>query len=649
MGLVQWFQGHLDIVFFFYGLSFIVMGIAIFVQPKKGSQFKLADILWLLAVFGIIHGINEFLDMWEFIKGEEFFPHEIHWFTLTLSYFFLLEFGRRILCLIKTKTPEPKNRPINLFCWWLSPALVLLVCILSFISSDFHLTGTIWTRYLLGFPGSFLTGLGFYLYYVSEEKKPGLLKVKKCFVAASLSFIIYAILGGLFVNKSNIFLSPWLNADSFLWIIKIPVQVFRAICTLISTGALVGMLQIFNWETTTHLLEAQKRLEGQLEESEQRYREIFENAFDMIYSLDKNGFIVSLNRQAGELSGYEKEELIGKHFHKICPPETWEKIEKRIEQLPREGSISIDDGELITKTNEILNIENHVLAIYDVQGNLAGMRFTIKNVTARKKTERELQNAYTQLKETQGQLIQSTKLNAIGYIASGVAHEVRNPLGIIIMGVNYLEKKLSSDPKNILEVLEMIKSGVQRADKIISALLDFSRASKLTLLPEDINQVLDVSLSLISKSKLSNIEIVKEMKKDMPQVLIDRNKMEQVFVNIFLNAIQAMPNGGKLIIRSNDVQIEKPQESVNEVFFKPGEKAVSVEIEDTGIGIPEEHLKKIFEPFFTTKSTSGGTGLGLSVTQNIINSHKGLIDIKSHPGKGTRVIITLEIKGEENG
>ncbi|MFA5389172.1 MAG: ATP-binding protein [Candidatus Omnitrophota bacterium] len=273
---------------------------------------------------------------------------------------------------------------------------------------------------------------------------------------------------------------------------------------------------------------------------------------------------------------------------------------------------------------------------------------SIERYSAKKEKERlqkEVGEAYVKLKETQGQLIQAEKLSAIGQLASGVAHEVRNPLGIILQAVNYLEKKISPCGQDISETLVMLKNSVNRADKIINALFDFSKAGGMELNPEDVNSILEVSLSLVrAKSKFENIQVVMETKKDIPMVLADKNKLEQVFINILLNAIQAMPDGGKITIRSYDKKLEESRNGIGRRegdCFKTGEWAVIVEIEDTGIGVSEENLKKIFDPFFTTKGPAGGAGLGLSVTMNIINMHRGLINIESYPGKGTKLIITL--------
>ena len=259
--------------------------------------------------------------------------------------------------------------------------------------------------------------------------------------------------------------------------------------------------------------------------------------------------------------------------------------------------------------------------------------------------EHEMLGAYTELKETQAQLIQADKLYAVGQLASGVAHEVRNPLAIILQGVNYLESKLSNMEIDIQEILSVLKESVKRADKIINALLDFSRATILDLQSENINNILESSLSLIRNHLANkNIEITTEAKPGIHRALVDKNRLEQVFINILLNAIQAMPGGGRITIRSYDKQLGNVKHGIGgkEVDkLQLGNNIVVVEIEDTGEGITPENMKKVFDPFFTTKGPSGGCGLGLSVTHSIISMHKGLIEIESQLGKGTKVIIAL--------
>lgn len=270
-----------------------------------------------------------------------------------------------------------------------------------------------------------------------------------------------------------------------------------------------------------------------------------------------------------------------------------------------------------------------------------------REVVQRKRTEEELKTALSQVKVAHEQLIQLEKLEAVGRIASGVAHEVKNPLGVILQSVNFLESKLPFDQKDTAEVFQLVKHNIQRADKIIRGLVDYSRASELSLQPEEINPILESSYTLVKHMiRLESIEIVREETSGLPLVLVDRGKIEQVFVNIFLNAIQSMmPRGGKLTIHSSLAIFDKPGNGVgrrNADRFKLDEKVVLVEIEDTGTGIPPEQISKVFDPFFTTKEPGSGTGLGLSVTKNIIDLHKAVINIESQVGKGTKVKVLLK-------
>ncbi len=262
-----------------------------------------------------------------------------------------------------------------------------------------------------------------------------------------------------------------------------------------------------------------------------------------------------------------------------------------------------------------------------------------------------LEKSLAELKQTQEMMVQVAKLSAVGQLASGVAHEVKNPLGIILQGINYLENKISGKEKDTCEVLEMMKDGIGRADKIINGLLDFSKSTKLDLQQEDINSVLESSINLAQvSSKFSGVQIVKEMARRIPKVRIDKNKIEQVFINVLVNAAQAMiDNKGKITVRSYVKKlggIEKSRINKEVDYFAAGEEALIVEIEDTGAGISEENLKKIFDAFFSTKGPKGGAGLGLGICLSIVDMHKGLIDVESQLGKGTKVTITLKLATE---
>jgi PAS domain S-box-containing protein len=260
--LSQWVSSNLDIVFFIYGFAFVVMGLAIMIQTKKGSEFPLANILWLLAGFGITHGINEFLDMWAIIRGRHPALDMVRWFILVASYVFMFEFGRRLLKIHSQITHQWHRKIAELLVWWLSSLISAFILISGFMSSDFWKTGSIWTRYLLGFPGGLLIGFGFLLCSCHDITKE--LKLRKYFWTGSASFLVYGVLGGLVVPKGDFFPSSSFNSESFLAALGMPVQVFRAICAVTAAWAVGGMLKIFNWETRKKLEEARDRLERQL-------------------------------------------------------------------------------------------------------------------------------------------------------------------------------------------------------------------------------------------------------------------------------------------------------------------------------------------------------------------------------------------------
>ncbi len=264
---MNFFQNNLDIVFFIYGFAFVAMGIAILVQPRKDSGFRLADILWLLALFGGIHGLNEFLDMWAIIKGRHPMLDIIRWFVLVISYIFLFEFGRQLFCLTKPGSPTYQKRIARLLSWWITPVIGIFIFAAGSMSADFWKTGSIWTRYLLGFPGCLLVAFGFNLYYKSQQEILGGLRVRKYFMFGGVSFIIYGTLGGLIVPKGSFFPSSFMNTDSFLSTFKIPVQVFRAACALSAAWAVSGILKVFNYEMREKLQKTQIQLEGQLDKN----------------------------------------------------------------------------------------------------------------------------------------------------------------------------------------------------------------------------------------------------------------------------------------------------------------------------------------------------------------------------------------------
>lgn len=260
----------------------------------------------------------------------------------------------------------------------------------------------------------------------------------------------------------------------------------------------------------------------------------------------------------------------------------------------------------------------------------------------------ERKSAHESLKAMQMQLIQAEKLEGIGRLAAGVAHEVRNPLARVLLGIEYLQGGIEADDPNLPVVLERMASAVDRADTILRGMLDFASDRGLTLEDTNANVLLSSALLLLEHElKSKDIQVVRDFEAELPTVRIDPRKMEQVIINLVMNAIHAMEGKEKrqLTIRTSSEVMKglEPNEGARtRAHLRSGDKVVTITIEDTGGGIPKESLANIWDPFFTTKATGVGTGLGLSVTRKILELHQGQITIENS-GEGALANIKLKV------
>ena len=253
-----------------------------------------------------------------------------------------------------------------------------------------------------------------------------------------------------------------------------------------------------------------------------------------------------------------------------------------------------------------------------------------------------------ELKATQLQLIQAEKLQSLGQMAASVAHEVKNPLAILHMGIECLDEHFFGHNDQMNIVVSEMKEAVIRAESVIRDMLDYSSARDLELRQVCVNSLITQTLRFVRHDlNRGKVSVVTHLAEDLPSCLLDASKIEQVFVNVFVNACHAMPAGGALTIHTFQrvFETDDPEPDARDgetARFRTGDHAVVVEIRDTGTGIPEDELRKIFDPFFTTKMSGTGTGLGLSVVKKIIDLHGGRIDIANADGGGARVTITLQ-------
>ncbi len=258
----------------------------------------------------------------------------------------------------------------------------------------------------------------------------------------------------------------------------------------------------------------------------------------------------------------------------------------------------------------------------------------------------DLMKSHQKLKQAQMQLIQAAKMESVGRLAAGVAHEVKNPLAVLLLGLDYIGGEARKEPV-LSDVVTDMETAVQRADTVINGLLDFSRESQLNCEEICLNDIIENSLRLVLHELVQrNIDLVRHLDPELPETSCDSNRMQQVFVNLLMNAIQAMNKDGTLTVSTCQavVNTQRDTQAASSIRFEAGQPVIVAEVCDTGPGVAENMLEKIFDPFYTTKPVGEGTGLGLSVIRNIIDLHQGAIEVRNRVPQGLSVMIMFENK-----
>jgi two-component system NtrC family sensor kinase len=361
------------------------------------------------------------------------------------------------------------------------------------------------------------------------------------------------------------------------------------------------------------------RLQKELIETKFFLESVIEKAGDAISVMDLEGRILYWNEGAERIYGYKKEEVIGKRPSEFFHPGD-EKAERDDECQMDSLMSRVREGEVVsnhearrkTKDGREITVRMTVSPLRNAEGAIIGATRICRDITHLKKAEERL--------------ILAERLSSLGELTAGVAHELRNPLAGIKINTQVLSRKkdLSETDRRVLEgTLE----GVEKIQKIVDDMLHFARPKPAHFREENINEVIEKSLAVLqAKLRKGNISLMFTRGEGLPRVRIDVHQVQQVLINLMLNAVQAMARGGTLTVRT----------------FRENGSGVGVEIRDTGVGIPAANLKKIFDPFFTTKSE--GTGLGLSITMKILDNHRASLEVESEEGKGS--VFTLHFPGE---
>jgi two-component system NtrC family sensor kinase len=366
-----------------------------------------------------------------------------------------------------------------------------------------------------------------------------------------------------------------------------------------------------------------KRMERELKGANDFLMNLIDSSVDGIIATNMKGDILLFNKGAENLLGYGSEEVVGKmNIRSIYPPGVAREVMEKLKSPDFGGVGKLTSFPIFHRRKDGEMIEGDLSAslIYDEKGNEIASVGIFKDLRERSKMEREL-------REIQQALLQSEKLAAMGRLTSQIAHELNNPIYGIMNTLELLKTEISPESKR-RRILELSLSEIQRLSEMLRNMLSFSKPEEEARKRINLNELLEGILLMMERQmRESNIRVALDFDHQIPEVMASTNQMRQVMLNMFKNAKEAMPSGGTLTVRT-----------------AREDQKVSVHIQDTGVGIPEEIQNKIFEAFFTTKQKVKGVGLGLSVCYGIIKDHGGEIRVESEEGKGTTFIISLPIE-----
>jgi len=386
-----------------------------------------------------------------------------------------------------------------------------------------------------------------------------------------------------------------------------------------------GNLRLISWNITP-ILDKNNQIQGnilfgqditEIQERKNSIKKIDDSLKNIISSIDEyalyvinlNGLITYFGMGCETMFGYSKSEIIFKHASILHNKnKTAPELDMILEGVRLFGKYE-SEIELFTKANVAIPVRLTVNQFLDVNGKLTGYIFIAKDITQTKKLEY--------------QVFQAEKLAALGQLSAGMAHEINNPL-FVISGRLQMLKQEKLAPK-LKETINLIDSQANRIHKLVDRILKFARKSTLTLEAVNINKIIELALPLINHNIKPSVkvEIKKSFEKNMPKILGDADQLEEVFLNMIINAYHAMPEGGVIKITTRNFQ----------------DLYAQIKITDTGVGIPAANFKNIFMPFFSTKGQ--GTGLGLSICHNIIKNHNGSIELESQINQGTTFTVKL--------
>ena len=369
-------------------------------------------------------------------------------------------------------------------------------------------------------------------------------------------------------------------------------------------------------------------LEEKIKQSNALLRNLILSAVDGVIAADKKGKILIFNETASEVFGYTEGEALNLlNIRDIYPDNLEYDVMKKLRSTETSGKGKLRSYQVnvLSKNGETIPISLNASIVYEGKNEVATIGFF--------HDLREELKVKDEMEKMQLQLMQAEKMSSLGKLAAGVAHQLNNPLGGITLFTKLVLEEYDLE-EGAREDLQRILKDAERCRDTVKELLEFTRQTRHFMQPHDVNKTIDRTLFLLENQTLfHNIKIEKNMTPSLPLIMADTQQLNHMFMNIIINAAQAMEGKGKLTLKTCKSQHDN---------------WINIEISDTGPGIPEDVLPHIFDHFFTTKEEGKGTGLGLSMVYSIVENHGGKIVAKSTPGQGTTFIIEFPISTKSN-
>jgi len=376
------------------------------------------------------------------------------------------------------------------------------------------------------------------------------------------------------------------------------------------------------------------KAEAAIRKSEKRFRELYDSISDLIMTLTLEGRFLSANKAVYDVIGYTPEEFIGSLPSRFMKLEIRDLFDSEFLASVRKYGFHNGISSYLTKDGRKIYVEHRSALVKPEDGA------PYISAIGRDVTERVL--AEKRIKKLQEEMLQSQKMEAIGTLAGGIAHDFNNLLMGIQGNVSLLEIHTNAEDPGY-ERLKNIEEYVQSGSELTRQLLGFARGGRYEVVSTDLNKLIDKEIQLFGRAK-KEIEIHKKFQHGLWAVEVDQGQMGQVFLNLFVNAWQAMPMGGRLYLQTENVVFK--ENAPDSLSLPPG-RYVKATVSDTGTGMDEATQKRIFEPFFTTKEKGRGTGLGLASVYGIIKNHGGIIDVVSREGIGTTFTLYFPATGKK--